>query len=202
MRLLPAGVYPPVSLFQSLEGSPSGTAPSVFLELAMSHPHVADSASFVSGALLQLTARQEDEIIRQAIAILEQRVFQAGPALEQPGVVSDYLRLHLVAEPSEVFAVLYLDGQHRALSFEPLFRGSVNQASVYPRVLVQRALLLNATAVIVAHQHPSGVIDPSNADRALTETLKTALSLVDVRLLDHFIIGQGEAFSFAEHGLL
>ena len=168
----------------------------------MSHPHVADSASFASGTLLQPTARQEDEIIRQALAILEARVFQAGPVLNQPAAVADYLRLQLTAEPNEVFAVLYLDCGHRALSFEPLFRGSVNQTSVHPRVVVQRALQWNAAALIVAHQHPSGMTEPSDADRALTETLKSALSLVDVRLLDHLIIGQGEPFSFAERGLL
>jgi DNA repair protein RadC len=163
----------------------------------MSHPHVADSDTFS-----QTTVQYEDEIIRQALAILEQRVFNASPVLNQPAAVAGYLRLHLTAEPNETFAVLYLDDQHRALSFEPLFRGSANQAPVYPRVVAQRALLLNATGLIVAHQHPSGMTEPSDADRAMTETLKTALSTVDVRLLDHLIIGQGKPFSFAERGLL
>lgn len=167
-----------------------------------SHHHVADSASC---ALLQPATRQkeeEDGIIHQALAILEKRLFQGGPVFHQPAAVADYLRLKLASEPNEVFAVLFLDEQNRALAFEPLFQGSVNQTSVYPRVVVQRALSHNATGVILAHCHPSGKTDPSAADRALTATLKTAFALLDVRVLDHFIIGQGEPFSFSEHGLL
>ncbi|MDR0736863.1 MAG: Mov34/MPN/PAD-1 family protein [Zoogloeaceae bacterium] len=169
------------------------------------HPHVADSASCASCALLQPVTWQkeeEDGIIRQALAILEKRLFQGGPVFDQPEAVAEYLRLKLAAEPNEVFAVLFLDAQNRALAFEPLFRGSVNQTSVYPRVVAQRALLLNSTGIVVAHSHPSGKTDPSEADRQFTRTLRTALSVLDVRLLDHFIIGQGEPFSFSEHGLL
>ena len=163
------------------------------------HHHVADVAS---GALLPLTVRQEeDSIIRQAIVLLERRLFHAGPLLGQPDVVGDYLRLQLADEPNEVFAVIFLDGRHRALTFERLFRGSVNQTSVPPRVVVQRALLLNASGVILAHSHPSGTTEPSGADRAITKTLQSVLLTIDVRVLDHLVIGQGRPFSFAANGL-
>ncbi|MDR2786932.1 MAG: hypothetical protein LBD06_00985, partial [Candidatus Accumulibacter sp.] len=135
------------------------------------HHHVADSASCAPCALLQPFDRQREEddgIVRQAIAILEKRLFQGGPVFVQPAAVADYLRLQLAAEPDEVFAVLFLDAQNRALSFEPLFRGSIKQTSVYPRVVVRHALLRNATGVILAHCHPSGHTEPSEADRAIT----------------------------------
>ena len=134
--------------------------------------------------------------------MLEHRIFKAGPCLSNPATVRDYLRLKLVAEPNEVFAVVFMDSQHRALAYEPLFKGSVDQTSVYPRVVVQRALALNASALILAHQHPSGVTEPSTADRTLTDRLKTALAVVDIRVVDHFIVGKGNPFSFAESGLL
>ena len=149
-------------------------------------------------SLTLIAAQHEDWIIRQAITLLENRVFKAGPALGSPAAVRDYLRLKLVAEPNEIF----LDNQHQVLAFEPLFKGTVDQTSVYPRVVVQRALALNASALILAHQHPSGNTEPSAADRAITERLKSALATVDVRVLDHFIVGKGSPYSFAEAGLL
>ncbi len=127
-------------------------------------------------SLTLLAAQHEDWIIRQAITLLENRVFKAGPALGSPAAVRDYLRLKLVAEPNEIFAVVFLDNQHQVLAFEPLFKGTVDQTSVYPRVVVQRALALNASALILAHQHPSGNTEPSAADRAITERLKSALA--------------------------
>ena len=152
---------------------------------------------------LSLTAAQhEDWIIRQAITLLEQRIFKAGPMLNSPAAVRDYLHLKLVAEPNEVFAVVFLNSQHQVLAYEPMFKGTVDQTSVYPRVLVQRALALNASAVILAHQHPSGMTVPSAADQALTDRLKAALAMVDVRVVDHFIVGKGTPYSFAESGLL
>ncbi|PKO82686.1 MAG: DNA repair protein RadC [Betaproteobacteria bacterium HGW-Betaproteobacteria-13] len=153
-------------------------------------------------SLTLIAAQHEDWIIQQAIALLENRIFKAGPALSSPAAVRDYLRMKLVVEPNEIFAVVFLDSQHQVLAYEPLFKGTVDQTSVYPRVVVQRALALNASALILAHQHPSGVTEPSAADRALTDRLQTALALVDIRVVDHFVIGKGTPYSFAESGLL
>ena len=153
-------------------------------------------------SLSLIAAQHEDWIIRQAIALLEQRIFKADPMLNSPAAVRDYLHLKLVAEPNEVFAVVFLNSQHQVLAYEPMFKGTVDQTSVYPRVLVQRALALNASAVILAHQHPSGMTVPSAADQALTDRLKAALAMVDVRVVDHFIVGKGTPYSFAESGLL
>ena len=147
-------------------------------------------------------SQSDDWIIRQAMALLEQRVFKAGPLLDQPQAVKDYLRLKLVAEPNEVFAIVFMNSQHRVLAYEPMFKGTLDSTAVYPRVVVQRALELNAGAVIFSHQHPSGCTEPSSADRVLTDRLKAALSLIDVRVLDHIIVGQGTPYSFAESGLL
>ena len=153
-------------------------------------------------SLTLIAAQHEDWIIQLAINLLEERIFKAGPSLSSPAAVRDYLRLKLVVEPNEVFAVVFLDSQHQVLAYEPLFKGSVDQTSVYPRVVVQRALALNASALILAHQHPSGVTEPSTADRSLTDRLKAALAMVDVRVVDHFIVGKGKPYSFAEAGLL
>ena len=147
-------------------------------------------------------SQSDDWIIRQAIALLEQRVFKAGPLLGQPQAVKDYLRLKLVAEPNEVFAIVFMNSQHRVLAYEPMFKGTLDSTAVYPRAVVQRALELNAGAVIFSHQHPSGCTEPSSADRVLTDRLKAALALIDVRVLDHIIVGQGTPYSFAESGLL
>ena len=153
-------------------------------------------------SLSDISVQNEDWIVQQAIVLLERRVFKAGPRLERPDAVRDYLRLKLVAEPNEIFVVVFMNSMHDVLAVEPMFHGTINATSVYPRVVLQRALQLNAAAVIFAHQHPSGTTEPSNADRLLTEQLKTALALIDVRVLDHFVIGQGTPYSFAESGLL
>ncbi|WP_050467376.1 RadC family protein [Herbaspirillum chlorophenolicum] len=153
-------------------------------------------------SLSNISIQNEDWIVQQAIVLLERRVFKAGPRLERPAAVRDYLRLKLVAEPNEIFVVVFMNSMHDVLAVEPMFHGTINATSVYPRVVLQRALQLNAAAVIFAHQHPSGTTEPSNADRVLTEQLKTALALIDVRVLDHFVIGQGTPYSFAESGLL
>lgn len=113
-----------------------------------------------------------------------------------------YLRLQLGARPHEVFAVLFLDAQNRLLALEELFRGSLTQTSVYPREVVKRALSHNAAGVILSHNHPSGMAEPSKADEYLTQTLKKALDLVDVKVLDHIVVGRDQAVSFAERGLL
>ncbi|MBI4194415.1 MAG: DNA repair protein RadC [Betaproteobacteria bacterium] len=125
-----------------------------------------------------------------------------GTALNSPQAVRDYLRLKLQDRPHEVFVGVFLDAQNRVLAVEELFRGTLTQTSVYPREVVKRALHYNAGALIFAHNHPSGVAEPSRADEALTQALKQALALVDVRVLDHFVIGGGAAMSFAERGLL
>ena len=124
------------------------------------------------------------------------------PVFDAPVKVKDYLRLQIGTRPHEVFAVVFLDAQNRLLTLEELFRGSLTQPSVYPRDVVKRALDLHAAAVILAHNHPSGVCEPSRADEHLTTKLKNALALVDVRVLDHLIVGRTEVVSLAERGLL
>lgn len=126
----------------------------------------------------------------------------ATPVFESPQSVKDYLQLQLAGKPHEVFAVLFLDAQHRLVAFEEMFRGTLSQTSVYPREVVKRALALNAGAAILAHNHPSGVAEPSRADEALTQALKSALALIDVRVLDHMVVARGGVVSFAERGLL
>lgn len=140
-------------------------------------------------------------VIELARRSLQQRLADR-PAFDSPGAVRDYLRLQLGAREQEVFAVLFLDAQHRLLQFDEMFRGTLTQTSVYPREVVRRALALNAAAVILAHNHPSGVAEPSRADEFLTQSLKSALQLVDVRVLDHMVVARGGVVSFAERGLL
>ncbi|WP_193163185.1 RadC family protein [Microbulbifer hainanensis] len=123
-------------------------------------------------------------------------------ALCSPGAVRSFLAAQLRHRRREVFCCLYLDSQHRVIAFEELFEGTLNAASVYPREVVQAALQKNAAAVILAHNHPSGVSEPSQADIWITERLSQALALVDIKVLDHMIVGEGEALSFAEQGLL
>lgn len=152
--------------------------------------------------LTRLAAQHEDWIIQQAITLLEKRIFKTGPILDSPNAVRDYLRLKLIAEPNEVFAALFMNSHHQLLAYEPLFKGTINSTTVHPRVVIQRGLALNAAALIVVHQHPSGHAAPSRSDELLTTALKTTLASVDIRLLDHWIVGQGTPYSFAESGLL
>lgn len=123
-------------------------------------------------------------------------------ALESPQAVRDFLKARLRHEPHEVFACLFLDSKHRVLAFEVLFHGSIDNASVYPRQIVKRSLAHNAAALILTHNHPSGQTEPSQADCLLTRRIVDALALIDVRVLDHFIVGDGEPLSMAEHGWL
>lgn len=123
-------------------------------------------------------------------------------ALSSPQAVRDYLRLQLGSREYEVFMAVFLDTQNRVIAMEELFRGSLKETSVYPREVVKRALAHNAAAVIFAHNHPSGVAEPSRADEAITQALKQALALVDVRVLDHFIVAAGGGVSLAERGLI
>jgi len=127
---------------------------------------------------------------------------ERGEALSDPAAAGRYFSQRLRGSSTEVFAALFLDTRHRALGFEELFRGSIDGAEVHPRVLVERALAQGAAAVIVGHNHPSGNPEPSTADRAVTARLKQALALVDVRLLDHFIVGDGAPLSMAARGLV
>ncbi|MEO5698109.1 MAG: DNA repair protein RadC [Burkholderiaceae bacterium] len=124
------------------------------------------------------------------------------PVFDAPAKIRDYLRLKLGARDHEVFAVMFLDAQSRLLRMEEMFRGTLTQTSVYPREVVKRALDLHAAAVILAHNHPSGAAEPSRADEYLTQTLKSALQLIDVRVLDHLVVSRSEVVSFAERGLL
>jgi DNA repair protein RadC len=123
-------------------------------------------------------------------------------ALTSPGAVRDYLRLALAAKPHEVFVCIWLDAQHRVIDCVEAFRGTLTQTSVYPREIVKAALAANAAAVIFAHNHPSGAAQPSQADELLTRNLREALALVEVKVLDHFIVAGNQAISFAERGLL
>ena len=138
------------------------------------------------------------ELARRALA----QQLAHRPAFDHPTKVKDYLKLQLGQHPHEVFAVMFLDAQTRLLKFEEMFRGTLTQTSVYPREVVKRALDLHAASVVFAHNHPSGVVQPSRADEYLTQNLINALRLVDVRVLDHFVVGEGEVVSFAERGLL
>lgn len=144
---------------------------------------------------------QLQAVLEMARRALDEEMVQ-GDALGSPGAVRDYLRLHLGGLGHEVFMALFLDAQNRVLAREELFRGTLTQTSVYPREVVKRALAHNAAGIILAHNHPSGVAEPSQADRWLTDQLKTALGLVDVRVLDHFIVAGSKGLSFAERGWL
>jgi len=139
------------------------------------------------------------ELARRALAA----EIRSHDLLSSPAAVRDWLRLRLAALPHEVFCALWLDSQNRLIAFEELFRGTLAQTSVYPREVVKRALACNAAAAVFAHNHPSGVAEPSRADEALTQSLKQALALVDIKVLDHFVIaGHAPPLSFAERGLL
>lgn len=129
-------------------------------------------------------------------------VLQRGDALTSPEITRAYLSAQLRGYSFEVFACLFLDNQHRVIQWEELFRGTIDGASVYPREVAKRALFHHAAAVIFAHNHPSGINEPSQADRQITDKLKQALGLFDIRVLDHFIVGDGLPYSFAEHGLI
>jgi len=140
-------------------------------------------------------------IIHQALELLACEV-QHADTLAEPQAVKDYLRLRLAPKDHEVFSIVFLTAQHRVIEIEDMFRGTLTQTSVYPREVVKAALMHNAAAVLLAHNHPSGDAQPSRADEALTQTLKQALMLIDVRVLDHFVVTKGVIFSMAEHGLM
>jgi len=147
-------------------------------------------------AVVKLDAAKE--LIRRSLA----ESMRHRDALESIAAVRDYLRLTIGRRDYEVFMVLFLDTKHRVIAPEEMFRGTLSQASVYPREVVKRSMAHNAAAVIFAHNHPSGVAEPSAADEAITQALRNALSLLDVRVLDHLVVAGNEIVSFAERGLL
>lgn len=154
------------------------------------HPGLGPAKSAQLAAVLELSRRYLHESIER------------GEALESPGATERYLKSVLRDQPHEVFACLFLDTRHRVIAFEELFHGTIDGATVYPRVVAEKALKHGAAALIVAHNHPSGVSEPSLADQAITRRLKEALALLDIRLLDHFVIGEGSPVSMASRGLL
>lgn len=144
----------------------------------------------------------DDRILSRARKIMRDRL-PHGSIFSAPGVVKDFLVHTIAPREHEVFTCLFLSAQHQLIRYEELFRGSITQTSVYPREVVKRGLALNAGAVIFAHNHPSGVAEPSRSDELLTRTLTTALSHVDIKVLDHMVVGAGgSVVSFAERGLL
>lgn len=144
---------------------------------------------------------EELNIIRQADAIIAGKItttdFITGAA-----VARSLLRFHLAAEPHEMFCAFFLNNQNGVIAFEELFKGTINNTTVHPRVVLQRALHHNAAAIVLAHNHPSALTDPSQADKQITDRLVEVLGMVDVRVLDHLIVGGGDIYSFAEHGLI
>ena len=156
-----------------------------------------------SESSMQITTdiRKEDEIIDQALRILESRA-RYGESMTSPQVAKDFCRLKLGDLEHEVFGVLMLDAQNRLIEYEELFRGTLTQTSVYPREVVKAALASNCAGMILTHNHPSGIPEPSSADCSLTQALKQALALIDVRVLDHLVVSTTGVTSFAERGLL
>ena len=148
-----------------------------------------------------LNADEQETIMALALSILA-RKHRRGSALTSPEATRSYLRLEIGDRHNELFGVLFLDNRHRILAKEEMFYGTIDGASVHPRVVVQRALTLNAAAVVFYHNHPSGVAEPSQADIRITERLKDALGMVDVRVLDHFVVSTDDSVSLAERGLI
>ena len=149
----------------------------------------------------RLTQEQQDRIISRASAILEERA-KYGPSLNSPSAVREYFRMVLAPLDHEAFGVAFLSTQNAVIEFETMFHGTINQTSVHPREVIKAALRHNAAAVIFSHNHPSGLAEPSRADEVLTQALKQALALVDVKVLDHFVVTRSGSVSFAERGLL
>jgi len=156
---------------------------------------------FTSDATGATRPATPDEILDAARTILARRI-RRGAAISSPRATREFLKLQLTGHGHEVFAILFLDNRHRLIEFVPLFRGTIDGASVYPREVVKEALSRNAAAVILAHNHPSGVAEPSQADELITNRLRDALALIDIRVLDHFVVTGDSIVSFAERGLL
>ena len=160
-----------------------------------------DASLLVRDARGRYRPATADQILAAARLVVD-RTLQRNEAFTSPAVVKNYLCAKLAGYEHEVFAVLFLDNRHRLIEYVELFRGTIDGASVYPREVVKEALARNAAAVIVSHNHPSGSPEPSAADRALTANLRQALALIEVRLLDHIVVGGNDTVAFSERGLL
>ena len=160
-----------------------------------------DSSLLVRDVASSYRPAEPAEVLQAALRVLAGQL-RGTEMLSSPQAVRDFLRIKLGTLDHEVFAVIHLDAQHRVIEYVEMFRGTIDQASVYPREVVKEALRLNAAAVVFSHNHPSGSPEPSQADRVLTQRLKEALALVDVRTLDHIVVGGAVTTSFAECGLL
>ena len=151
----------------------------------------------------RVRSAEDEELIRQALSILDSRLRTTDDVfITNPEDTRRFLRLQLAEREAEVFCVLFLTNRHRVIAFEEMFHGTIDGATVHPREVVKQALRLNAAAVILAHNHPSGVAEPSRADEAITRRLRDALALVDIRVRDHLIVGGQDTTSLAERGLL
>ncbi|MDE0488602.1 MAG: DNA repair protein RadC [Gammaproteobacteria bacterium] len=148
-----------------------------------------------------LSKSEKSSVVALALKVLSQR-FRRGRVLNSPQDIEGFLRLKLTGRRNEVFGIIYLDTRHRLIEIAELFKGTVDGATVYPRVVVQQALEKNAAAIVIFHNHPSQVAEPSDADRGITLKLSRALALVDVRVLDHLVVTDGHVVSFAERGLI
>ena len=146
--------------------------------------------------------QQDQAIVDQAISILEANLKDRPVMVSSPKIALDFLRLNLENKEYEVFAVMFLDTKNRMIEFKEMFRGTIDSAPVFVREIAKESLYLNASALIIAHNHPSGISTPSEADKAVTENIRVALELFNIRVLDHFVIGSGEYHSFAENGWL
>ena len=162
--------------------------------------------TLVEDRLSGLKPSNLNDVEKQSVITLAMKVLaikhRAGRSLSKPEETRNYLRLRLADYRNEVFGCLFLDNRHRIIAVRELFQGTIDGASIYPRVVVQQAMEVNAAAMVFFHNHPSGIAEPSHADEMLTRRLKDALALVDVRVLDHFVVSAGESVSFAERGLL
>ena len=153
-------------------------------------------------APIYAVGNDDDCTIAKALAILASRMRKVGQVFDRPQATKDFCCLKIGSLPHEVFGVIFLDSQHGLISFDEMFRGTLNQTSVYPREVVKAALMQSAAAVIFTHNHPSGSVQPSRADEGLTNILKSALKLVDVNVLDHIIVSGDQSLSMAEKGLI
>ena len=157
--------------------------------------------SFDEDSPVTVVLCSEDELINHALSVLSGR-HKKGQLLTKPEDTKEFLRIKLADEHNEVFGCIFLDNRHRIIGIEDLFFGTIDGASVHPRVIVQKALFCNAAAILAYHNHPSGVAEPSRSDEVITNRIKESLALVDIRLLDHFVVGVDECVSFAERGML